>query len=492
MTRTPRLSDSAAWLIIGNTIQATSTFVLLLLLARNMPREQFGYFQWAVLLLSTIASLATLGIPQAYLYFIPRSEGEDRGAFLSLGLILQTVIGMLIGFFAASAGMIVPRLYGVNESGFFTLSLLLFPAFFIIASSLPSIMLSLGKPNFAALTSIITGVFYVGSAVTAVAISDSASAVFLAITAAYGLSALGGAALAYRSLPHGKRWIAGKQELRELIRYSWPLGLSSMAGNINRRIDGIIVRMFFSASIFASFFVGAREIPFVSIFAFGITQAILPRISKAGADGDRLQQIRLWQQAMLKTAIVIFPVFVFVFALAHRFIVLLFTQAYADATPVFMIYLLLLPLRLSGYGAVLSAMGKPRLVLKGAILGVAVNIALGLLLVRSAGWTGPAIGAVASQLAMIVYFVRMIRKVSGVAWTGLLPMAGLGAIFLTALLPIPFTLLIARFLPAPLLGFVAAGIFFFSGYFALAWILGVLTRDDKDFIRRWLRLKVTS
>ncbi|MHB8257925.1 MAG: lipopolysaccharide biosynthesis protein [Acidiferrobacterales bacterium] len=488
MTPAPRLSDSAAWLIIGNTIQALSTFLLVLVLVRILPKEQFGYFQWVVLLLSTAASIATLGIPQSYLYFIPRSEAQDRRAFLSLGLVVQTAIGLLVGVCAAGSGFLVPGLYGVNGHGLFTLALLLFPVFYIITSSLPSIMLSIGRPSFSALSSIVTGVSYLGFAVTTAVASNSASAVFLAVTAAYGLAALGGAGLAYRSVPRGKRQIAGKQELRELIRYAMPLGASSLAGNINRRVDGMIVRMFFSASTFASFFIGAREIPFVSIFAFGITQAILPRISQAGTGNDHMQQIRLWQQAMLKTAIIIFPVFVFVFALAHRFIVLLFTHTYSDATEVFMIYLLLLPLRLSGYGAVLSAMGKPRLVLKGTLLGVVVNVVLGFLLIRFVGWTGPAIGAVASQLAMIVYFVRMIQKVSGVAWSGLLPLTRLGSIFLTALVPIPIALLIARFLRAPLPGFLAAGTFFFLGYFALAWILGVLTHDDKDFIRRWLRL----
>lgn len=481
-----RLSDGAVWLIIGNASQMAFSFLLLLALVRILPKEEFGELQWLILLVSGVAVAARLGLPQSYLYLIPRTEESRRRALLTQGLLVQASIGLLVGAGMVAVAWIRPEMFGGTRQPLLLLGLFLFPALSGIVAALLPIMVAIGQPKFSAVISLLQGALYFGFALGAASLAPSAATIFPALTLAYAIATSVGLFLMYRAVSKGSRRLAGWEVLCAQVRYSLPLWASQIVGDLNNRSGGIIVRTFFSPLTFATFSVGAREVPFVNVFSFGITQAILPKISSLGQQNDRAQQVTLWHQAMCKIALVIFPTFVFVFSLADRFIQIVFTEKYLSATSIFMIYLLLLPLRLSGYGAVLAAMGRPRLVLHGAVLGVVTNILIGLGLLPLVGWHGPAIAAVASSALMIMFYVAKIRKVVEFPWSRILPLRRLGPIMLVAVAPMPGAWWLASLMTSSLAGFLGAALVYFPCYLLLAWWFCILTTEDVALVRRWL------
>jgi O-antigen/teichoic acid export membrane protein len=278
-----------------------------------------------------------------------------------------------------------------------------------------------------------------------------------------------------------------------------PLALTRFAGIFNRQFDKFIVGILFGAAVFAEFSIGARELPLVNILPYSIASTMLPNfVSTYEAGPTRTEgarkAIQLWHTSMEKAMLVMLPVAGFVILEARPAIELLYGARYVDAALPFRVYASLLPLRITSYGTMLLAFGRPGLVLRVQAYGVVANIVASLILLPWLGMIGAPLSAVATTMFIIAYMLWRIEQVGHVGLRGIFPFRFYGKVMLAVLVALAPVLAFRALAPAwalqsAIVEIMASSVLFLGAYLALADRLHVLGPADRAFVARWLRLE---
>jgi O-antigen/teichoic acid export membrane protein len=143
--------------------------------------------------------------------------------------------------------------------------------------------------------------------------------------------------------------------------------------------------------------------------------------------------LRVWHSATRKVAFLFFPVAAFLLVFATDAVTLIFSPRYLDSTPVFRIFLLLLPLRMTVYGSLLIAAGKSGLIFKGSIAMLLFNAVLMLALVPTMGLNGAALSVVIAVYVWSWWLLHRSVKLIKVRWAEVFPWGELGKIALVSI-----------------------------------------------------------
>jgi O-antigen/teichoic acid export membrane protein len=275
---------------------------------------------------------------------------------------------------------------------------------------------------------------------------------------------------------------------QELLGFGVPLSLSAIVGKLNIQADKYMVSLAAGREALATYTVGAAELPLVPSLAYSVTNSLVPTLSLAHARGDRESFIRYWHDSMIKVAEIMMPVFFFFSLLAGPAIRVLFSASFEAAVVPFRVYLLLLPLRLCAYGAVLRSLGETRAVFTSALAALAANLALILPLYYLLGLAGPALASVIGQLVIIGMLLKRIRAALGVSWSELLPYLPLRKTILTAgLSAIPLLAIAAWPAPDGLRLLIGAAVMV-PLYLVLGRWTGVIAPRDLEYLWRLFTL----
>lgn len=97
------------------------------------------------------------------------------------------------------------------------------------------------------------------------------------------------------------------------------------------------------------------------------------------------------------------PVFIIFFFYADVWVNTLFTKSYAEAIPLFRIYLILMLRKCFEMGSPLRAMNKNKYFVFGNILSLAVNVVALYILFKIVGFYGPAIAYVVTEISLALF-----------------------------------------------------------------------------------------
>ncbi len=484
-------ADRTLLVVFGSGIKSAVDLLVGIALARLMSQADFGSYRQVLLIFGTLGGLTSLGIPQSLLYFVPKRREIDAPQYV------WRAFSIITGTTAAALGLVLlaaPWIASAFDNpGLSTLLRVgcLYPLGQVMGQCLPFLLIALNRHAEAALASV-TIAFVNGAAIVGAASLGAGLRLIVLIAGLVAALTLGVTVTLARRFTHGLRRgpVAGVSH--HLLSYSLPLGVSSMMGTLNQKLDRFLVSLYFNPSVLAVYSVGALELPIVPALPYTVGRVLIPHFVELDRAGRRADILPLWHRSIIKVGLLLMPVFCVCFALAPDMIAWLYGPAYVDAAGIFRLYLLLLPLRLTSYGAVLQALGDPRAVLRGTIFAVALSTASGVLLIRPLGWSGPAAAAVGTQVLLIVYLLRRIRIRLGCTWRAVWPWRKTARLAATSLGAAAAAMALARLLPghgAP----VAAGLgLFLVGFASLAVFLGLVDREDWSLARRWLTLRVLS
>jgi len=227
------------------------------------------------------------------------------------------------------------------------------------------------------------------------------------------------------------RWVDG-QGFRSYLAYALPIAGSDAVGSLSRYIDRYVVLFFFTIEEYGLYHVGALEVP-VSLLLAAVVSVLVPEVSRLYKAGQLQEIAELWREAITRLALVVVPLFFFLFFFAGAVVLAVFSDTYADAQWIFRIFLLALPLRIAVYNPLLVGMGKARWAMWGSIGDLGLNLALSIALsytlkIYLPQWAlvGPALATVISTYVQVVFLVGMIswhlkwRLADLLPWTYLL------------------------------------------------------------------------
>lgn len=482
------LSDKAIFLIISKALTAIANLTLGIVLVRLLSKSDYGTYLQVMLICSTISLIATFGIPHSVYYFVPQFDLKKQKIFLLQTLFFLFTIGAIASIVCFLSRDLIGQWMSNPSLAKIAIIFSGYLLFVIPDQFLEPMLISRDKAKLAAGINAIFSISFIIFALLPIIFGLGLPALFLSILFFYLLKFLFLILYTLKTLGGLRKDIYNFGILKSQIYYSFPLGISSMMGMLSSRIDRFMISFWFPPDSFAIFARGAFELPLVSMLPYTISNILMPRYVELYKENNQEEFLKLWHESIRKTALIILPVFVFTFIVSEKLITLLFTSDYSGSTIIFRTYLLLLPLRLTAYGAILRAMGDTKSVLRASLLFLIANIALNIVFYKIFGFIGPAIATVAAMNLNILYYISKIQKTFNLTFLRILPWNKILKIavvsVIVGIIVYPLMFLNISKIATLSLSFVFFGIF----YFLIAFKMRIFTSSDISLIKKWLTL----
>ncbi|HET8947104.1 MAG TPA: oligosaccharide flippase family protein [Candidatus Polarisedimenticolia bacterium] len=480
-----RLADQAAVLTAGRLGERLVGILSALALVRIFAPALYGTYLQISMVAGLAASVFTLGLPASLMYYVPLARpGARRALFARITRLTAAGAALAALGLVAGAGWLGWWMHN-PAIGHLRLLVAAYTFLLILDRLIEPSLLSLGDALRVGIVDLVSAILMVAATVLPALVRGGVASILVCLVAVHALRLLYLAALLLR-LPAPQ---AGDREtlptFREIFHFSAPLGLSAIPAQYNRQVDGLLVSFFFTPALYAVYARGAFELPLVELLPFSLAAVILPRLVELWAARDRPAFLRLWNRSLRVSSLVLFPAFAFCLAFAPEIITTLFTERYADAAPVFQIYLLALPLRITSYGTILRAVGDTRGILTSTLYALIATVLISPLLCLKFGPLGAATGYVLSQFVAVAYLLRRISRHSGLRVAQLLPWRSL-ALCMAVVVPCALAARLAtQAVPFGLVRLVVATpLFVLLGFIGLL-KTGLLHAEERHFLRRW-------
>jgi len=484
-----KFADKAIVYMGSSFLDSFLQIVIGMLMVRYMTKYDYGTFRQVMLIAVLVTSSIAVGLPESLSYFIPRASTAKEKKQLAFQ-VFMVLIGM--GFAAALAcwmlGDFISASFNNPDLKNYTLVFSLFFLFLLPGKCTQTTLIALGRTNMASMLNTGVALFNFFCVLIPLVMRKDLKTILFSMLAVYMLQFL---ILVYvfATLEGGMPRFFDLPMLKKQMGYGLPLGGSVMIGTARRYIDQFIVATFYNPVNFAVYSRGAFELPFVAILPYALSSLMIPRISEYHAAGNRAGILHLWSESMWKVSLLFFPLFVFAFMFAEQIVTLLFTAEYLECVTIFRIYLLLLPVRIASYRTILQATGQTRPILTGVTVSLAVSAALGILLERSLGISGPAYAVVLGELSGCGY---MLWKTSVHADIRLSELIKVGQLVKPLLCAAGVGIVVypLKYIDVPALSMLLAGtLVYFGGYVFAMRVFRFFTASDWDLISRWVTLR---
>lgn len=383
----------AALLGSGKFLRALTELATAVILTRILTKPDYAAYMQTFLTYRFVAPFLSLGLPMALYYFLPLDQ-EHRQSVLSGNLLLLFCMGFLfLGFMWCGGNSLIAKRF---DNPILSKLLLIFGPYAIFVLPTRAINACLVSCNrIKTLT-----VFNVASRLLAFAFIVCLALFLLspygpvigAVAAAF-LLFFPAIFLMYRAV-RGNNWLPDKNNMWAQLKYSVPLGLASTIGTISINLDKVLVSAMCASEDFAVYVNGAMEIPLIGVITGSVMSILIPEFAVMYQRKNNKEILALWHRAMVKCALLILPIMVFLFIMAPEVMRLLFSAKYTDSAMPFRIYLLLLPVRITQFGSIFMASNRNSLIVYRSAIGLVFNFILSVVMIRTVGYIGAAIATV--------------------------------------------------------------------------------------------------
>ena len=418
-------------LAIGNAFDSGLRLVMPIVLVRILDQEQFGEYRLFWLIANTLTMLVPLGMSRSLLYFLPRSNAEERAAFVSQTIVYLTIVCLPIAMVLAYGPSWIPgRITSLTDPGWLLGAFTLVWMVSSLIKILPNADRNIRWQMWATISlSVIRLIIVLGVAVS----TRSLQSVFVAILVFAGIQAI---LLGYYvATRYGlrMRWPTTKGMRRQLV-YAIPFGISGALSRARGQVEQWIVAFLFLPGALAIFAIGVGFNGILGLARSSIGGVLLPKMSHTHAAGDVGRSLELNNRGNLAICFLIFPMVAFIWIFAAPLVEFLYTASYLDAVPVIRVYALTMILMSVELATVLLIFEQGRFVAKvsaSVLLGAAVLSYLG------ASWFGlPGVAAGGAMGTLITRILNFRRAASmlGVPFSRLQDWSTLGKILVVAAL----------------------------------------------------------
>lgn len=482
------LTFKAAVLTIGKTVKRFIGTISIIVLARLLPIEDFGTYRQVLFVIGLAVVLVESSIPKSLLYFVPMEKTpEKKNIYISQSFLMLSAVSILAVLFIYFGADFIGLKFG--NADLVLLLKLYAPVVLFLAISqnfFSSALISLDKHSLAAYSYVFVGMPNILAIIITAFFTSSLKIIFMVslviIAIQYLILIILIAKLKIRLFLHPD-WAKIKKQLAYIL----PLSFALMSGLISVELDRLVISMYFTSATFAIYSVGAMQVPLVGNLFQGVSSTVIPKISEYLSLDKKNEVEDLCNRGTRKMALLLFPIFCFLWIHAKDLIVLLYTDEFIEAVPVFRIYLLIVLVKISFCGNIIMGSGKTSIVLKTTIFTLTLNLILNFVLVRYWGVIGPAIATIFSRLLHQGIFAIWVTLSLKYKLSALFPIKKIAQIFVISLVAslISYPL---NFLNIPkLLSFGLAGSSFLLIYYLMLKSFNVLLESENKMIRDIIR-----
>lgn len=401
--------------------------ILQMLIVRCFDKQEVAVYMQSILIYNTLLPFLQLGVNNGLYYCLTQREHESQEVMIE-GMFLVGLTGLLVSFFILLGGNLLLADFMKNEALNVT-SFWLIPYIlicvpesltfvgFVYFNRIRFVAYYNAFKTFICLLILVVGTQLTGSGIV-LFVMRVISGCFFGLCSIY---------LLYKFvMPQNgvKICLLG---VKEIVAVSLPLSIATMAGTLSANLDLWIISGMLTPEEFSIFRMGSYELPIVGIVTGAVSTVVTVDMNKAGKRGDIAGALAIFKKVAKKTSMFIMPCMIFFLFASKEFICWLFTEEYVEAIPVFILYLLYLPIRCVLYGPLFVALGKSQVVMLRELISLILNAMLSVLAVRYMGMIGAALSTlVVTYLYSVPCNLYLLAKWSGVPWYNILPFGHIG------------------------------------------------------------------
>lgn len=381
--------SQSLWMSAARVFAGVLTIGIPLVLVRTLSKADFGLYKEIFLIAVTAETLLSLGVPGSLYYFVPKDR-ERSHRYQTQSLWLLILLGLLGAGLVVVIAPWIERLFDSNLGPFVPL-LAIFIALSIPATLIPVAPMVDRRARLAGTLVVVLDVVRAGLLIAIALLTRSLYWVVFATCVAAALYVLAAVIYLVRT---GKRssWAPDTSRLREQLAYVIPFSGASVIGFARQKIHAYYVAAAFSQAEFAVYAAATLKIPLIGQLSRTVEEVVVLE-NAAHHSADRRDEVRrVWHRASHLLGLLMIPVWLVSEAFAPELIRLLYGEPYAAATPIFRIYLVMLPLSIFLGSPMLRAAGDTTQMVVADL--IALLVAIGVL-VAFAGPFG-VLGAVSS------------------------------------------------------------------------------------------------
>jgi O-antigen/teichoic acid export membrane protein len=358
-------------------------FLLPVVLVRCLDGATFGEYRLVWLAVGTVMALATLGMPGALYFFLPRSDAPTRRLYIHQTLAFLAATGLIAAFIVSPLNPWLPAtLHPLAKYGALVPAFVALWVVSVLLDFLPTIEERIPLQAYATISvAVARAVLVAGGAWFT---SDMVVILWLLLATVLLKLAL---LLAYIGRFHGwgRPWfkpaVFGGQ-----IRYTAPFGFSSACYVLRAQADQWVAAALFT----------------------------LPSMSRMEAAGDLKSMMEMNARANAMVAMLLLPMLGFVFAFAEDLVALVYTAAYIEAAQVMRVYIIGMVALVVELSSVLQLLRQGMFSLGMNVVVLAVAVPLSWFGGLQFGLAGAAAGSVTALYLDRVLVLQRIAAVSGV------------------------------------------------------------------------------
>ncbi len=267
------------------------------------------------------------------------------------------------------------------------------------------------------------------------------------------------------------------------------MAVQTMSGQVAAEADKLMVSAAYTPARFASYSVGARELPIMPMIPFSITDSISPDLSRLSIAGKFEEFRELWHRWIKRTALILYPVFALILFQSNEIITILYTADYIEGALPLLIVGCLIPMRITSFFQVMLSLNGSRVVMYASVATLVLISSLSWLFLNTFGLWGPALAILISEYTVNSGVLVNISKKTGLSLPKILPWGFLFKLLIVAV--------VSGALALPVLGLVSnLGLFWrfmiyvltlMTFYGAAVFSLSMVNSDDLAMLRAKLR-----
>lgn len=351
----------ALWVGIASFNSFALAIVSAAILSRFLDKTEYGTYRQIIYVYSTLLTIFTAGLPSVFHYYLPRytrAQGKEIVFNISKVLFYSGLLFSVFLFLGSGA------IASVLKNPELAKGLKLFspvPMMLLPTLGMDGIFTSYRKSLHIAIYSTVSRmlmlVFIVGPVMIFARTYETAMygwiiSSFLTLVVAYF----------YKALPfRGLKGEKSDLKFKEILNYSVPLVFASFGGIIFRAANQFYISRYYGTEVFAEFSNGFIEIPFVSMITGATAAVLMPVFSKAVHEKSEVSKItNLWQSALKKSVVLIYPIVIFMLFYSYEIITILFSEAYSISARYFAVAIIINFFNVIMFAPLLLSLGKTK------------------------------------------------------------------------------------------------------------------------------------
>lgn len=401
-------------LTITGVATKLATFVVLVLATRALPREEFGAFALVLATAEIIRVVAAFGVDQISLRALARSS-DRHGEILSTALMLKALASLgAVVIFAGAAWYLrfTPEMW---------VGYLLLSADYFLSAGVLSLVTyhQAGMRADRAVPAILAGTA-ANLAVGVIAFLVRAPMPWFLVAMPVGNGvALLTLWIVTRRWVRPSLWLASRSSLKAFALRAWPLAVTGVTVLLYFRISTLMLAKLDGLNAVASYTPAYKLSEAFLLVPAALSGSTLPILAGALRHGPSRAGVRAYQSALLISVALSVPFGLGCTVFGNFVLVHVFKPEYASSAFALAVLgwaTVLMSLNIQT-GNALLALDREHLIMWVALVNLATNVTLNLLLIPRLSFNGSAIATLATegvnlvmQAALVAYFLRTSRR----------------------------------------------------------------------------------